>query len=643
VSDHLRSLHQDVFDVFLTKLVASVLIVHERSIGSLLQELFNLSLGEGSRPCQRLLSICHPSVHALQDSLVQPQLETSSVEHFSLVGVLGHQPVDLHHLLLPDPVAPGLRLQVVLRVPVAVVDDARVRSGEVDAQATSLGAEQEDKPIRVWTAIPVDGCLSQVSSDPPIDPLKRIFSADQVILQDIQHFHHLGENQNAVAICLQLWQQFVQQDHLSTGVDKRFVIEVLVIREVAFPAHVVGLDLFFGPIEQIRVDAALSQLHHCVHQVWHIVRARFGKEREVFLENASIVLLLNVGQLHLNNGLLLGLQGLLHVLLHAPQHQRLEKCLQLDHLALLLHVSKVLHELGYRVELRWLQEGEKGEELVDVVLKRRSGQEKSRLNVQEFETFEQFAVLVLQTVSLVDNTSSPRDVLQVHDVVDDTLIRCDEHMELEHVLVPLTFRVLVVHLVLLDHVPARLTAMVHNHVHVCPQLELSLPVGNCGQRCNDKERPSNSVFPDVMDPGQRLDGFSQSHLVGKQAVVLVVPGEVEPVHPLELVRPQPVAVLVGGRLFELDPLLLVGTLNARPVLLGGGISPPLEVLDLLRVNVSLKLPGAVLVWEGPPLYQVVLGCDLSLFIGVFAGVKNSINLDIVRVEGFLIAEVEHVA
>ena len=34
---------------------------------------------------------------------------------------------------------------------------------------------------------------------------------------------------------------------------------------------------------------------------------------------------------------------------------------------------------------------------------------------------------------------------------------------------------------------------------------------------------------------------------------------------------------------------------------------------------------------------------LSLFIGVFAGVKNSINLDIVRVEGFLIAEVEHVA
>lgn len=34
---------------------------------------------------------------------------------------------------------------------------------------------------------------------------------------------------------------------------------------------------------------------------------------------------------------------------------------------------------------------------------------------------------------------------------------------------------------------------------------------------------------------------------------------------------------------------------------------------------------------------------LSLFISVLAGVKNSINLDIVGVERFLLAEVEHVA
>jgi len=146
----------------------------------------------------------------------------------------------------------------------------------------------------------------------------------------------------------------------------------------------------------------------------------------------------------------------------------------------------------------------------------------------------------------------------------------------------------------------------------------------------------------MVDPRQGLDCLSQSHFVGEQAVVLVVPREVQPVDALQLVRPQRVAILEGRRLLILHPLLLVGTLYAGPVLLSGWISPSKEVLNLLGVNISLQLPGAILIWEGPPLDKVMLGSDLSLFISVLAGIKDSINLNIVGVEGFLLTEVEHV-
>lgn len=48
------------------------------------------------------------------------------------------------------------------------------------------------------------------------------------------------------------------------------------------------------------------------------------------------------------------------------------------------------------------------------------------------------------------------------------------------------------HLVLLDHLPADLAAMVHNGVHLCPRPELSLPVGDGGERSDDEERAMDS-------------------------------------------------------------------------------------------------------------------------------------------------------
>ena len=52
-------------------------------------------------------------------------------------------PVYFDHLLLADTVTSSLSLEVVLGVPVAVIDDHRVRRHQVDAEAAGAGGEQE--------------------------------------------------------------------------------------------------------------------------------------------------------------------------------------------------------------------------------------------------------------------------------------------------------------------------------------------------------------------------------------------------------------------------------------------------------------------------------------------------------------------
>ena len=51
------------------------------------------------------------AAHALEDGLVEPQLQTGLVEHLPLVAVPGDQAVDLDRLGLADTVTPGLGLE----------------------------------------------------------------------------------------------------------------------------------------------------------------------------------------------------------------------------------------------------------------------------------------------------------------------------------------------------------------------------------------------------------------------------------------------------------------------------------------------------------------------------------------------------
>ena len=71
-----------------------------------------------------------------------------------------------------------------------------------------------------------------------------------------------------------------------------------------------------------------------------------------------------------------------------------------------------------------------------------------------------------------------------------------------------SFLYLVVHFVFCQHVPAGLRAVVDDDVHVRPQFELSLPVGNGGKGCDDKEWTPDAVVEHAVQKGKRLDGFT---------------------------------------------------------------------------------------------------------------------------------------
>lgn len=79
-------------------------------------------------------------------------------------------------------------------------------------------------------------------------------------------------------------------------------------------------------------------------------------------------------------------------------------------------------------------------------------------------------------------------------------------------------RVSEVHLILLKHLSADHTAMVHNDIEVRPGSELSLPVGDGRERGNDEERPLYPCAIDLIQKCDRLDGLSQTHLIRQNTV-----------------------------------------------------------------------------------------------------------------------------
>lgn len=159
--------------------------------------------------------------------------------------------------------------------------------------------------------------------------------------------------------------------------------------------------------------ATLAQLHHGVHEIGHVgAGGATRQELKVLLENGTIVLLLGVGELDLDDGLLLGREILLDVLLETTQHHRFEQRLQLAHLRVGLEIAELLQELAARVELLRLEEVEQREQLLDVVLQRRAREQHLVLDVHVAQALDELAVLVFETMRLVDYHVAPLETAE---------------------------------------------------------------------------------------------------------------------------------------------------------------------------------------------------------------------------------------
>ena len=81
-------------------------------------------------------------------------------------------------------------------------------------------------------AVPVDSGLSKVAPNWSIYPLERVLLSDEIVLQNVQHFDHLTENEDSVSRLLQFGKQFVQEHDFTRALGQSFEVQVVLVVEI---------------------------------------------------------------------------------------------------------------------------------------------------------------------------------------------------------------------------------------------------------------------------------------------------------------------------------------------------------------------------------------------------------------------------
>ena len=349
----------------------------------------------------------------------------------------GRQAEHVHGLGLPDAVAPVHRLHVRVRVPVRVVDDDRVRGGEVDAEATGSGRQQEDADI--WVGVELVHLPSTfLPLHAPVDAAHLLALLLKVGLDQVEHLRHLREDERLVTLRPELGQQAVQQAELAA-----LLHQLIRGGEHDAPVHPARY--------QIRVVAVLAQLHQHVVQRGGTHRHRAGvagylleQVRDCLVHQRVVELSLRLHHVRVEDNLFFARQVGLHVTLKATEQEGLEDAVQLiDHLdalaGFLVVDAVVLLLLLGKVEpaLELRQGGEDvGEEKVqqrpqlrEGVLQRCSSQQQLVRGRDGLQLADEFAVEVLQAVALVDDQVLEVVLLQKLAIGHDDLEGGDDHRE----------------------------------------------------------------------------------------------------------------------------------------------------------------------------------------------------------------------
>ena len=150
----------------------------------------------------------------------------------------------MNRLLLTDSVHSRHSLRVNLRVPVRIVQNARVRGLQVDPEAARPGGqeEREHRGIRSVKRGDVDGPLDSVGA--PVEPRKLVPAEGEKVAQYVQHRRELREQHHPMPLVLQPAQDTVQHREFTRSLHQ-FLHRDSILRNVR-------------PGEEVRVVAALA-------------------------------------------------------------------------------------------------------------------------------------------------------------------------------------------------------------------------------------------------------------------------------------------------------------------------------------------------------------------------------------------------
>mmetsp|Transcript_8835 Transcript_8835/g.30371 ORF Transcript_8835/g.30371 Transcript_8835/m.30371 type:complete len:382 (+) Transcript_8835:666-1811(+) len=265
----------------------------------------------------------------LDDEALELELGLGLGQHVLLHRVGRDQPEHQHGLGLANPVAPVHGLQVLLRVPVRVVDHHGIRRREVDAQTP--GSRREQKVVEVGVLVErVNGIPPVRQAHTPVDPASLLAHVLQVDLEQVQHLGHLREDEDLVAVLVELGEEPVQELHLPTLLDE------------LVPGGERGAPVVL-PCDQVRVVAVLPHLHQDVPQLGDVhlpAPVKLGLLLQGVLQSPVQELPVDLGLVRRHGGvqddLLLHRQGLLDVGLEPAKKEGPQDVVQL------LHDSRVL-------------------------------------------------------------------------------------------------------------------------------------------------------------------------------------------------------------------------------------------------------------------------------------------------------------
>mmetsp|Transcript_30860 Transcript_30860/g.73325 ORF Transcript_30860/g.73325 Transcript_30860/m.73325 type:complete len:377 (-) Transcript_30860:2759-3889(-) len=281
------------------------------------------------RVCQRPGRFRAPLI---DDGLLEFGLALRHDEDLLLNARPGDEPKDYDGAGLPDPVRPSQRLHVAVGVEVRVVQNDRICGREVDALPARARREQEHEHCPVLIVELVDEALALVARDVSVDPHVRVSEEGEELLEDVEHRGELREDQDLGAILEQLRQDLLEEDELSRSAREKHVFCLL------------GRCGGDGRVEEVRVVAALAQLHqHVEERNAAVVFVRTVEDPEVARQARGVVLALDGRKAHLHHPLDLGREfEALLVLLEPPEHEGSQRRMQGRH----LRVGALAREFG---------------------------------------------------------------------------------------------------------------------------------------------------------------------------------------------------------------------------------------------------------------------------------------------------------